>query len=68
MCRGRRSRPITPAEAEANLRPRTCMHVNARGWRPTLLCMHVRGRGPAEAKVGVIGRDRRPRQACFVQG
>eukprot|EP00955_Chlamydomonas_euryale_P042327 352270-Chlamydomonas_euryale.AAC.7 len=28
----------------------------------------ARGRGPAEAEAGVIGRDRRPRQACFVQG
>eukprot|EP00955_Chlamydomonas_euryale_P108962 365895-Chlamydomonas_euryale.AAC.7 len=34
MCRGRRSRPIMPAEAEAGLRPRTCMYVNARGRRP----------------------------------
>eukprot|EP00955_Chlamydomonas_euryale_P008990 96162-Chlamydomonas_euryale.AAC.3 len=29
MRRGRRSRPITPAEASAGLRPQTCMHVNA---------------------------------------
>eukprot|EP00955_Chlamydomonas_euryale_P037175 350682-Chlamydomonas_euryale.AAC.2 len=27
--RGRRSRPITPAEPSAGLRPRTYMHVNA---------------------------------------
>eukprot|EP00955_Chlamydomonas_euryale_P053131 355371-Chlamydomonas_euryale.AAC.8 len=31
MRRGRRSRPITPAKAEAGPRQRTCMHVNARG-------------------------------------
>eukprot|EP00955_Chlamydomonas_euryale_P024552 258763-Chlamydomonas_euryale.AAC.1 len=29
ICRGRRSRPITPAEAKAGPRPGTCMHVNA---------------------------------------
>eukprot|EP00955_Chlamydomonas_euryale_P083265 363826-Chlamydomonas_euryale.AAC.6 len=29
MCRGRRSRPIMPAEAQTGLRPRTCLHVNA---------------------------------------
>eukprot|EP00955_Chlamydomonas_euryale_P057124 356669-Chlamydomonas_euryale.AAC.4 len=34
MCRGRRSWPVMSAEAEAGLRPRTCIHVNARGRRP----------------------------------
>eukprot|EP00955_Chlamydomonas_euryale_P096179 364990-Chlamydomonas_euryale.AAC.3 len=53
------------AEAEVVLRPRTCMHVKARG---AFTCMHVRGQGPAKAGAGVIGRDRRPTQACFVQG
>eukprot|EP00955_Chlamydomonas_euryale_P090759 364569-Chlamydomonas_euryale.AAC.13 len=37
-CLGLRSRPITPASAEASLRPRTCMHVNARGRRPRQAC------------------------------
>eukprot|EP00955_Chlamydomonas_euryale_P084561 363982-Chlamydomonas_euryale.AAC.5 len=81
--RGRRSRPITRAEAEAGPRPRTCMHVTAP--RPPASgilgrkCMHVRGRGPASGSAcvigrgrrlrqAVIGRDRRPRQAYFVQG
>eukprot|EP00955_Chlamydomonas_euryale_P099276 365206-Chlamydomonas_euryale.AAC.3 len=62
MCRGRRSKPVTSSEAEAGLRPRTCLRPRA------FACMHVRGRGPADAKAGVIGRDRRRRQACFVQG
>eukprot|EP00955_Chlamydomonas_euryale_P047621 353747-Chlamydomonas_euryale.AAC.1 len=50
MCRGRRSRPIMPAEA--GLRPRTCMYVNARGQRPRGIYVHAcprprsgRGRG-----------------------
>eukprot|EP00955_Chlamydomonas_euryale_P113488 366222-Chlamydomonas_euryale.AAC.10 len=38
------------------------------GGRGACTCMHVRGQGLAKAKAGVIGRDRRPRQACFVQG
>eukprot|EP00955_Chlamydomonas_euryale_P116240 366406-Chlamydomonas_euryale.AAC.3 len=67
MRRSRRARPITLAEAEAGLRPRTCMHVHARG-RGAFTCMHVRSRGPAEAEAGVIGQDGRPSQACFVQG
>eukprot|EP00955_Chlamydomonas_euryale_P093890 364813-Chlamydomonas_euryale.AAC.5 len=67
--RGRRSRPVTPAEAVAGLRPMICMHINARGLRPrAFTCMHVRGRGPAEAEAGVIGQDSRPSQACSVQG
>eukprot|EP00955_Chlamydomonas_euryale_P060147 357630-Chlamydomonas_euryale.AAC.5 len=52
MSRGRRSRHTTPAQAEAGLRPRTCMHVNARGQRPRGIYVHAcprpragRGRG-----------------------
>eukprot|EP00955_Chlamydomonas_euryale_P054892 355982-Chlamydomonas_euryale.AAC.5 len=52
VCRGRRSRPIMPAEAEVGLRPRTCTHVNGRGRRPRGISMHAcprpragRGRG-----------------------
>eukprot|EP00955_Chlamydomonas_euryale_P101309 365336-Chlamydomonas_euryale.AAC.12 len=59
MRRGRRSRPITPAEASAVVRPRTCMHVNAQGRRPrdiyAYACQMPRaGRGR--------GRHDRPRQ------
>eukprot|EP00955_Chlamydomonas_euryale_P111834 366093-Chlamydomonas_euryale.AAC.9 len=61
MRRGRRSMPFTPAEAEFGLRPEA-------GGRGAFTCMHVRGRGPAEASAGVIGRDSRPSEACFVQG
>eukprot|EP00955_Chlamydomonas_euryale_P093351 364781-Chlamydomonas_euryale.AAC.14 len=31
----------------------------------TFMCMHVLGQRPVEAEAGVIGRDRRPRQACL---
>eukprot|EP00955_Chlamydomonas_euryale_P042558 352358-Chlamydomonas_euryale.AAC.2 len=48
MCRGRRSRPITPAEAAAGLRPRTCMHVNARGQRPATSAHVLCKDGPAK--------------------
>eukprot|EP00955_Chlamydomonas_euryale_P087496 364298-Chlamydomonas_euryale.AAC.13 len=41
MRRGRGSRPITRAEAKAGLRPRACMHVNARGRRPRGIYMHA---------------------------
>eukprot|EP00955_Chlamydomonas_euryale_P061160 357928-Chlamydomonas_euryale.AAC.6 len=41
MRRGCRSRPITPAEAEAGRRPRACMHVNARGRRPSCVYEHA---------------------------
>eukprot|EP00955_Chlamydomonas_euryale_P104394 365563-Chlamydomonas_euryale.AAC.8 len=34
------------------------------GGRWAFTCMHVRGQRPAEAEAGVIGRDRKPRQAC----
>eukprot|EP00955_Chlamydomonas_euryale_P079961 363362-Chlamydomonas_euryale.AAC.9 len=75
MCRGRRSRPIMPAEAEAGLRPRTSMYGIAQSRRPRLglrprafTYMHVQGQGPVKAEAGVIGRDRRPRQTWFVQG
>eukprot|EP00955_Chlamydomonas_euryale_P021582 228077-Chlamydomonas_euryale.AAC.3 len=69
MCRGRRSRPITPASATAGPMPGTCMHIHAQaGGRGACTCMHARGRGPAVAEAGVIGRDWRPRQTCFVQG
>eukprot|EP00955_Chlamydomonas_euryale_P046315 353394-Chlamydomonas_euryale.AAC.14 len=67
MSRGRRSRPVMPAEAEAGLRPTTCMHVMPEaGGQGAFLCMHARGRGPAEG--GAIGRDSRPSEACFVRG
>eukprot|EP00955_Chlamydomonas_euryale_P099685 365234-Chlamydomonas_euryale.AAC.11 len=70
MRRGRRSRPITPAEAKAGLRPRTSMHVNARGWRPRGIYVHACPRPrPAEAKGQPWpragrgrGRRDRPRQ------
>eukprot|EP00955_Chlamydomonas_euryale_P059468 357392-Chlamydomonas_euryale.AAC.40 len=56
---------------------KTCVEATGRG--PSRLPRprpeaerHVRacmsGRGQAEAEAGVIGRDQRPRQACFVQG
>eukprot|EP00955_Chlamydomonas_euryale_P073127 361622-Chlamydomonas_euryale.AAC.3 len=52
MCRGRRLRPVMPAEAEAGLRPRICMYVNAPGRRPRGIYVHAcrrqragRGRG-----------------------
>eukprot|EP00955_Chlamydomonas_euryale_P058608 357125-Chlamydomonas_euryale.AAC.3 len=41
MCRGRRSRPIMPAEAEVGPRPRTRMYVNARGRGPRGIYMHA---------------------------
>eukprot|EP00955_Chlamydomonas_euryale_P108951 365894-Chlamydomonas_euryale.AAC.2 len=68
VAQGRRSRPITPAEADAGPRMRTCMRVNAPGpeaERHLRACM-PEAEGPAEAETGVIGRDRRPRQASFV--
>eukprot|EP00955_Chlamydomonas_euryale_P042708 352412-Chlamydomonas_euryale.AAC.1 len=59
MRRGCRSRPITPAEAEAGLRPRTCMHVNARGRRPRGIYVHACPRPRAGQGRG---RRDRPRQ------
>eukprot|EP00955_Chlamydomonas_euryale_P079879 363353-Chlamydomonas_euryale.AAC.14 len=56
MCRGRRSRPITPAEAKAGPRPRTCMHVHARGRRPRGIYVHACPR--LRASRGQGSRDR----------
>eukprot|EP00955_Chlamydomonas_euryale_P096798 365032-Chlamydomonas_euryale.AAC.20 len=52
MRRGRKLRPITPAEAETE----TCMHVNARGWRPRGIYVHACPRPRASR-----GRSRRAR-------
>eukprot|EP00955_Chlamydomonas_euryale_P103827 365526-Chlamydomonas_euryale.AAC.7 len=59
MRRGRRSRPITPVKAEAGLRPRTCMHVNARGRRPMGFCVHACPRPRAGRGRGRRDRPRR---------
>eukprot|EP00955_Chlamydomonas_euryale_P110052 365977-Chlamydomonas_euryale.AAC.1 len=59
MRRGRRSRPITPAKAEVGLRPRTCMHVNARGRRPKGIYVHA---CPRPRAGGGRGKRDRPRQ------
>eukprot|EP00955_Chlamydomonas_euryale_P044105 352807-Chlamydomonas_euryale.AAC.9 len=59
MRRGHRSGPITPAKAEAGRRTRTCMHVNARSWRPKGIYVHACPR--LRACGGRSKRDR-PRQ------
>eukprot|EP00955_Chlamydomonas_euryale_P093828 364809-Chlamydomonas_euryale.AAC.15 len=58
MCRGRRLWPITLAEAKAGLRLSTCMHVNARGWRPRGIFVHACPRPRASRGRG---RRNRPR-------
>eukprot|EP00955_Chlamydomonas_euryale_P096359 365004-Chlamydomonas_euryale.AAC.11 len=59
MRQGRRSRPITPAEAEVGLRQKTCMHVNAP--RPEAEGIYVHACPRPRAGRG-RGRHDRPRQ------
>eukprot|EP00955_Chlamydomonas_euryale_P062193 358308-Chlamydomonas_euryale.AAC.3 len=69
--------PGFPANRRARLQSAPSVYVKPRrgdpctkhASRPQVKANYnCRGRGPTEAKAGVIGRDRRPRRACFVQG
>eukprot|EP00955_Chlamydomonas_euryale_P110059 365977-Chlamydomonas_euryale.AAC.8 len=61
----RRGDPCTKHSSRSQVE--ACHACRGRG-RPSAWDMHVLVLGPASASAGVIGRDRRPRRACFVQG